>query len=93
MQDKSGLESVNISSTGLDKAAVYLHNHGQSEEGSVDTRSLLRKIDWTILPLAFFCYAVQFIDKININVCVLAPALRGTVQPKTFHISMQLSWE
>jgi hypothetical protein len=63
--------------TSLDKAAVYLHNHGESEEGSVNARTLLRKIDWIILPLAFLCYAVQFIDKININVCVLAPVRYG----------------
>ncbi|KIM92208.1 hypothetical protein PILCRDRAFT_301 [Piloderma croceum F 1598] len=66
MQGKIGL-SATINTTSLDKAAVYLHNHSKSEEGSVNAKTLLRKIDWIILPLAFLCYAVQFIDKININ--------------------------
>jgi len=69
IQEKLEL-SATTNITSLDKAAVYLHNHGESE---VNAKTLLRKIDWVILPLAFLCYAVQFIDKININVCVLPP--------------------
>ena len=62
--------SSNASSTSLDKAAVYLHNHGQLlDEGSVHVDALLHKVDWRILPLALACYAAQFIDKANLNVC------------------------
>lgn len=75
VQEKPGL-SVNISSTSLDKAAVYLQDHGQlSGNGSVDGRTLLRKIDWRIMPLAFACYTAQFIDKVNINVCAPSPTV------------------
>lgn len=57
------------SSESLDKAALYLHNHAQSVgERSVNSRGLLRKIDWKIIPIAFACYTMQFMDKININV-------------------------
>ena len=28
----------------------------------------MRKIDWRIIPLAFACYAVAVIDKVNISV-------------------------
>lgn len=67
VQEKIGL-NLNMSSTSLDKAAVYLHSHYEvPKQVSVDTRTLVRKIDWRIIPLAFMCYAVQFIDKININ--------------------------
>lgn len=55
----------------LDKAAVYLHSHAQSFgelERSADPKTLLRKIDWKIIPIAFACYTMQFLDKININV-------------------------
>lgn len=65
--------STTMNPTSLDKAVVYLHNHSETEEGSVNPKTLLRKIDWIILPLAFLCYALQIVDKININVCVLAP--------------------
>jgi phosphatidylserine/phosphatidylglycerophosphate/cardiolipin synthase-like enzyme len=65
--------SVNTSPTSLDRAAVYLHNHDQlSDEGSVNVRAVLRKIDWRVIPLSLMCMAVLFIDKLNISVCVLA---------------------
>ncbi|KIM92204.1 hypothetical protein PILCRDRAFT_298 [Piloderma croceum F 1598] len=62
------IETLNMSSTSLDGAAVYLHNHSQlSEEVSINPKMLLRKIDWRLMPLAFACSAVQFIDKFTIN--------------------------
>ncbi|KIM92205.1 hypothetical protein PILCRDRAFT_299 [Piloderma croceum F 1598] len=66
IQDNTGL-SVNTR-TSLDKAVVYLHNHGHlSEEGSVNAKTLLRKLDWRLIPLAFACTTVQFLDKFTIN--------------------------
>ena len=60
---------MNTSSTSLDKAAIYLHIHCQLlEEKSTDERAVRRKIDWRIIPLAFACYAVAVIDKVNISV-------------------------
>ncbi|KIM82059.1 hypothetical protein PILCRDRAFT_820966 [Piloderma croceum F 1598] len=60
--------SANTSSTSLDEAAIYLHTHFQLlEEKSADERTLVRKIDWRIIPLAFACYAVAVIDKVNIS--------------------------
>jgi hypothetical protein len=76
IHDNTGL-SVNTR-TSLDKAAVYLHNHGHlSEEGSVNAKSLLRKLDWRLIPLAFACTTVQFLDKFTINVCAIVPVLRN----------------
>ena len=78
----------------LDKAAVYLHDHGcLSEEGSVNAKTLLRKLDWRLIPLAFACTTVQFLDKFAINVCAVVLVLRDTIEITLFHISMQLSWE
>jgi hypothetical protein len=78
----------------LDKAAVYLHNHGGlSEEGSVNAKMLLRKLDWRLIPLAFAGTTVQFLDKFAINVCAVVLVLRDIIELTLFHISMQLSWE
>jgi hypothetical protein len=75
-QEKIGL-SANISCASLDKAAVYLHTHGQlPEEGSVNEKTLVCKIDWRIIPLALACYVVVVVDKINISVRILDPILR-----------------
>lgn len=60
---------ANDSLTSLDAAAIYLKHHENiGEEGRVNSRALVRKIDWRIVPLAFACYTMQFIDKVNINV-------------------------
>ncbi|KIM90327.1 hypothetical protein PILCRDRAFT_59629 [Piloderma croceum F 1598] len=57
-----------MSPTSLDRAAVYLQNHDQLlDEGSVNARALLRKIDWRIIPLSLMCMAVLFVDKLNIS--------------------------
>lgn len=34
---------------------------------AVDERTLYRRIDWHIMPLMFFCYLLQFLDKVLIN--------------------------
>jgi hypothetical protein len=52
----------------LDAAYLYLAQH-PNEETAVDLKALRRKIDWWIVPIAFACYTMQFIDKVMINVC------------------------
>jgi len=39
----------------------------------VNLQALRRKIDWRIVPIMFLCYTVQFLDKVNINVCFSSP--------------------
>jgi hypothetical protein len=34
---------------------------------AVDEKRLYRRIDWHIMPLMFFCYLLQFLDKVLIN--------------------------
>jgi len=34
---------------------------------AVDEKKLYRRIDWHIMPLMFFCYLLQFLDKVLIN--------------------------
>lgn len=68
--DLEKIEHPNVSSASLDKAAVYLHRAQISGEGAVNSRELLWKIDRMIIPIAFVCYTMQFMDKINLNVSV-----------------------
>jgi hypothetical protein len=54
----------------LDAACFYLTEH-RNVAHAVDLNALRRKIDWWIVPMAFLCYALQFIDKVLINVCFI----------------------
>jgi hypothetical protein len=51
----------------LDTAYFYLTEHRNVAQ-VVDLNALRRKIDWWIVPMAFLCYTLQFIDKVLINV-------------------------
>jgi hypothetical protein len=35
---------------------------------SINKKALVRRIDYRIVPLMFFCYLMQFLDKVMINV-------------------------
>lgn len=37
---------------------------------TMDDKRLIRKVDWQIMPIMFFTYFLQMIDKISINVCL-----------------------
>lgn len=41
----------------------------------INEKSLIRKIDYHIVPLMFLCYLMQFLDKVLINVRLLSLAL------------------
>jgi hypothetical protein len=34
----------------------------------INEKALVRRIDYRIVPLMFFCYLMQFLDKVLINV-------------------------
>lgn len=36
-------------------------------EPEADVRRVRRKVDRTIVPIMFFCYTIQFVDKISLN--------------------------
>ena len=44
-------------------------------EMELDDKKLLRRVDWQILPIMFLTYFLQFVDKISLNVCLLAFSL------------------
>lgn len=61
--------SDNFSDRDLDEAYKYLENVGVPVNGDdIDLKALRRKIDWHIIPIAFACYTMQFIDKVLLNV-------------------------
>jgi hypothetical protein len=43
---------------------------------TADEQSLYRRIDWHIMPLMFFCYLLQFLDKVLINYANIVSATR-----------------
>jgi hypothetical protein len=58
---------------GMDSALAYIQNAGSNgdEATGASDKSLLRKIDWRIVPIMFACYTMQFVDKVLINVSPL----------------------
>ena len=48
----------------VDEALKFLHaKAGTVGVESVDDKKLLRKVDWTMMPLMFLCYFLQYSDK------------------------------
>lgn len=47
-----------------DEALDFLRNKSVGDELQyVDEKKLLRKIDFMVMPLMFFCYFLQYLDK------------------------------
>lgn len=62
-----------IESREVDEAYKYLEQaRASSDDNECSLKPLRRKIDGHIMPIAFCCYTMQFIDKALINVCVLS---------------------
>ena len=55
-----------IDSKQVDAALTFLdHSHdvAEGEISEVDDKKLMRKVDWTLMPLMFACYFLQYSDK------------------------------
>ena len=55
-----------IDSKRVDEALTFLdHTHDvtEGEISEVDDKKLMRKVDWTLMPLMFACYFLQYSDK------------------------------
>lgn len=60
---------IRVNPHSADTAWKYLDNHHSTTHGEdSDLKALRRRVDWHIVPLAFLCYTMQFIDKVLINV-------------------------
>ncbi|RDW61551.1 hypothetical protein BP5796_11443 [Coleophoma crateriformis] len=51
----------------IDEAFKYLNEHTGVEFESINLAALRRKIDWSIVPIMFTCYTLQFLDKVVLN--------------------------
>ena len=57
-----------------DAALAFLQqNIAEGESQTIDEKTLVRKIDWLIMPLMFSCYFLQYLDKTLINYAVFLP--------------------
>lgn len=54
---------------------------------NINEKMLVRRIDYRIVPLMFFCYLMQFLDKVMINVSSLATRKSSSLLIQT--LSMQ----
>ncbi|KAL2256113.1 hypothetical protein VTK26DRAFT_2168 [Humicola hyalothermophila] len=60
--------NVGASSGQVDDAWKYLNGHRDAAAiASVDLKALRRRIDFRIVPLMFFAYTLQFLDKVILN--------------------------
>ncbi|KAH6723929.1 putative MFS transporter [Leptodontidium sp. MPI-SDFR-AT-0119] len=58
--------SVEIN-THLDKAYNYIQNTASLNTGDVDIRAVRRRVDFRLIPIMLLVYAMQVLDKVNIN--------------------------
>lgn len=56
----------------VDQAWKFLNSNrdaaAEEDSSSIDMKALRRKIDLRVVPLLFFCYTMQFLDKVILNV-------------------------
>ncbi len=55
-----------IDSKRVDEALAFLDDSQDVSEGELseaDEKKLMRKVDWTLMPLMFACYYLQYSDK------------------------------
>jgi len=70
-------KGVNLSPT-----EVTSHDLSSGVSGSIDAvddKILYRRIDWHIMPLMFFCYLLQFLDKVLINYANIVRTKRSPI--------------
>lgn len=66
-----GDEKRILDTRNVDEALKFLEAHaGTINLEDIDERKMMRKIDWTLMPLMFLCYFLQYSDKTLINYAV-----------------------
>jgi len=50
------------------KMAIPMKTEAAGSVFDINEKALVRRIDYGIVPLMFFCYLMQFLDKVLINV-------------------------
>lgn len=71
-KEAAALHETTLDPRSMDAAWKYLDAHHSTAPGHLaDLKALRRRVDGRIVPFAFLCYTMQFIDKVLINVITL----------------------
>lgn len=65
-------EEVEFAGENVDSALVFLNNASDVTFTADEERSLVRKVDWILLPLLAAVYMLQFVDKNLSILCQLS---------------------
>jgi hypothetical protein len=59
-----------------DNYVVYKQHEGDAPADSAEAKSVLRKIDWRVMPVLWTLYLLQYLDKNGLNyVCFSPPSI------------------
>jgi hypothetical protein len=56
-----------------DNYVVYKQHEGEAPADSAEARSVLRKIDWRVMPVLWTLYLLQYLDKNGLNYVCFCP--------------------
>lgn len=58
-----------------DNYNVYKQHEGEAPADPAEAKSVLKKIDWRVMPVLWTLYLLQYLDKNGLNyVCFLVPS-------------------
>lgn len=64
----SSEKQIPVSDTMPSKMATPMKTEAAGFVFEINEKALVRRIDYRVVPLMFFCYLMQFLDKVLINV-------------------------
>lgn len=56
-----------------DNYVVYKQHEGDAPADSAEAKSVLRKIDWRVMPVLWTLYLLQYLDKNGLNYVCFVP--------------------
>lgn len=57
-----------------DNYVVYKQHEGDAPADAAEAKSVLRKIDWRVMPVLWTLYLLQYLDKNGLNYVCLRPS-------------------
>ncbi|KAL7625986.1 hypothetical protein AAE478_002755 [Parahypoxylon ruwenzoriense] len=65
--EKADMEGQGLDGVDVDAALEYLNRESTTVMTEIDEKALVRKLDFTIVPIMWACYNLQYLDKTLIN--------------------------
>jgi hypothetical protein len=62
-----------------DNYNLYKQHEGEAPADSAEAKSVLRKIDWRVMPVLWTLYLLQYLDKNGLNYVCLSPNFRERI--------------